>query len=140
MGQLEGRAAVVTGGASGIGKGISTRFAAEGAHVVVADIDRERGERVAAEIHGVFVACDVTSEPDVEAAVAAAVDGFGRLDCFVANAGAPGLIGPITELDVGAFDTTVALLLRSVAVGMKHACRAMQAGGRGGSIISTSSV
>jgi NAD(P)-dependent dehydrogenase (short-subunit alcohol dehydrogenase family) len=140
MGALEGKAAVVTGAASGIGLGIATRFAAEGAGVVLADIDDERGAKAAADVGGVFVHCDVTVEADIEAAVAAAVSRFGRLDCMVANAGAGGTSGPITELDADGFDSTVALLYKGVALCMKHGCRAIQAGGRGGSIIATSSI
>lgn len=142
--KLDGRVAVVTGGASGIGEGIVTRFAAEGAKVVIADLDAESGSRVAKEIDGLFVECDVSDEAQLAAAVDAAVSEFGGLDCFVGNAGFGGARGPITDLDAGEFDTTVAVLLRAVALGMKHACRVMQAGpglgGRGGSIISTSSV
>ena len=134
----------MTGGASGIGEGIVTRFAAEGAKVVVADIDFAAGERVAKEIGGLFVECDVSDESQIAAAVDAAVSEFGGLDCFVGNVGFGGARGPITDLDAGEFDTTVAVLLKAVALGMKHACRAMQTGpglaGRGGSIISTSSV
>lgn len=142
--KLDGQVAVVTGGASGIGEGIATRFAAEGARVVVADIDVAAGERVAKEIGGLFVECDVSVESQIAAAVDGAVSEFGGLDCFVGNAGFGGARGPITELDSGEFDTTVAVLLKAVALGMKHACRVMQSGpdlpGRGGSIISTSSV
>lgn len=139
MAALEGKVAVVTGAASGIGAGVARRFAAEGAQVVVADID-ETGAAVADEIGGRFVSCDVSREEDLAAAVTAAVEGFGRLDVFMGNAGFGGVRGEITELDVEGFDRTVAVLLRAVALGMKHAVRAMRAGGNGGSIISTSSV
>ena len=139
MGRLDGKAAVVTGAASGIGEGIATRFAEEGARVVVADFDPVGGQRVAKEIDGIFVECDVTRESDLAAAVEAAVTGFGGLDCFVGNAGSGGVLGPVTDLDEVGFDRTVAVLLKGVAFGMKHACRAMQPRG-GGSIISTSSV
>ena len=139
MGRLEGTRAVITGAASGIGEGIATRFAEEGARAVVADFDAAGGERVAKAVDGLFVECDVTREADLAAAVYAAVSRFGRLDCFVGNAGSGGVLGPITELDEAGFDRTVAVLLKGVAFGMKHACRAMQASG-GGSIISTSSV
>jgi NAD(P)-dependent dehydrogenase (short-subunit alcohol dehydrogenase family) len=142
--KLDGQVAVVTGGASGIGEGIASRFADEGARVVVADIDADAGEHVAKEIGGLFAECDVSDESQIAAAVDAAVSEFGGLDCFVGNAGFGGARGPITDLDATEFDGTVAVLLRAVALGMKHACRVMQAGpglpGRGGSIISTSSV
>ncbi len=130
---------MITGAASGIGAGIATRFAEEGARVVVADFDTSAGEQVAKAIGGRFVPCDVTREADLAAAVGDAVSAFGRLDCFVGNAGSGGVTGPITELDEAGFERTVAVLLKGVAFGMKHACLAMQASG-GGSIISTSSV
>lgn len=139
MKRLQDRVAIVTGGASGIGEGICRRFAQDGATVFVADTDVDSGERVAAVVGGVFVRCDVTDEAAVAASIAAAVDGFGRLDCYVANAGFSFDDGPITELDVTAFDKTVALVLRGVALGMKHAARVMRTRG-GGSIISTSSI
>ena len=132
--------AVVTGAASGIGEGIANRFAEEGARVVVADIDPHGGERVAKAVDGRFVHCDVTREADLERAVATALEVYDGLDCFVGNAGYGGVFGPITELDEAGYDQTVAVLLKGVVFGMKHACRVMQAGGRGGSIISTSSV
>jgi NAD(P)-dependent dehydrogenase (short-subunit alcohol dehydrogenase family) len=138
-GRLQGKVAVITGGASGIGEGIATRFAEEGARVVVADVDRAGGERVAKEIEGRFVDCDVTRDADLARAVDVAVNELGGLHCFVANAGFGGVMGPITDLDEDGFDQTVAVLLKGVAFSMKHACRAMQPGG-GGSIISTSSV
>ncbi|HET9692181.1 MAG TPA: SDR family oxidoreductase [Acidimicrobiales bacterium] len=139
MGMLDGKVAVVTGAASGIGASVARRFAAEGAKVVVADVDVV-GKEVADEVGGRFAACDVSSEADLEAAVALTVDTFGGLDVFMGNAGFGGALGEITELEADAFDRTVAVLLRGVALGMKHAVRAMRAGGRGGSIISTSSV
>ena len=130
---------MVTGAASGIGEGIAIRFAEEGARVVVADVDVSNGERVAKSVDGVFVDCDVTREADLARAVDTAVAQFGGMHCFVGNAGFGGVMGPITELDEEGFDRTVAVLLKGVAFGMKHACRVMQAHG-GGSIISTSSV
>ena len=139
MRRLEDRVAVITGAASGIGEGIALRFAEEGAHVVVADIDTPAGERVAKSVDGLFVHCDVTREADLARAVDQAVTEFGGLHCFVGNAGFAGTRGPITELDEEGFDHTVAVLLKGVAFGMKHACRAMQGQG-GGSIINTSSV
>jgi NAD(P)-dependent dehydrogenase (short-subunit alcohol dehydrogenase family) len=140
MGRLEGRSAVITGAASGIGEGIAVRFAEEGAKVVIADVDTAGGSRVAKAVDGTFVECDVSRQADLAAAVDRAVEVHGGLDCFVGNAGLGGVAGPITDLDEAGFDFTVGVLLKGVAFGMKHACRAMQAGGKGGSIISTSSV
>lgn len=140
MGDLTGKVAVITGAASGIGEATARRFAADGANVVVADVDEVAGKQVANDIGGTFVLCDVTVEDDIAAAVAEAVDGFGSLDVFFANAGVPGHAGPITQLEPEGFDRTVAINLRGVALGMKHACLAMQAQGHGGSIISTASI
>jgi len=139
MGRLEGKVALVTGAASGIGEGIAERFRSEGAQVVAADIDRSRGTVVALRIGALFVSCNVAFEADIATAVAACIDTYGRLDVLVANAGFGGVSGPITDLDEAGFDQTVSVLLKGVAFCMKHACRAMQANG-GGSIISTSSV
>jgi NAD(P)-dependent dehydrogenase (short-subunit alcohol dehydrogenase family) len=141
-GRLSGQVAVITGAASGIGEGIASRFAAEGARVVVADIDTEKGSLVAKQIDGTFVACDVTREADLAQAIDTAISTYGALHTFVGNAGLGGARGEITDLDEAGFDDTVAVLLKGVAFGMKHACRAMRTdrGGQGGSIISTSSV
>lgn len=139
MRRLKDRVAIVTGGASGIGEGICRRFALEGATVMVADTDVDAGEAVAADVSGVFLRCDVTDPAAVASSVAAALDGIGRLDCYVANAGFSFDAGPITDLDEAAFDKTVALVLKGVAFGMKHAAQAMRTR-RGGTIISTSSI
>jgi NAD(P)-dependent dehydrogenase (short-subunit alcohol dehydrogenase family) len=130
---------MVTGGSSGIGEGIAVRFADEGAKVVVVDIDSARGEQVASQIDGVFLHCDVTNEADVANSVATCIERLGQLDCYVANAGFSFAQGTITELEEQSFDKTVALLLKGVAFGMKHAAQAMRAQG-GGSITATSSV
>lgn len=139
MGRLEGKVAVITGGASGIGEASVRLFAAEGAEVVVADVQDERGGRLASELGVEYVHVDVTREDDVEAAVSHAVDVYGRLDCMFNNAGIAGAVGPIESVTVEAFDRTVAVLLRGVFLGVKHAAPVMRAQG-GGSIINTASV
>ena len=131
---------LVTGGASGIGAAIGQRFSAEGASVVIADIDATSGAAVATEVGGSFVKCDVRIEEDIAGAVQHTVDRFGRLNCFIANAGVRGSMSSVVEIDARAFDEDVAVLLRSVVLGMKHAVAAMQRDGGGGSIISTASV
>lgn len=147
MSRLEGQVAVVTGGANGIGRETALRFLAEGARVVVADVNEVNAAAVleAAAARGQasairFVRADVSRERDVEAAVQAAHDHFGRLDCVFNNAGVGGAFGPIGEVRVEDWDATQAVLLRGVFLGMKHGARALRAQGRGGSIISTTSV
>ncbi len=139
MGRLDDKVAVITGGASGIGEASVRLFAAEGAEVVVADVQDERGRRLASELDAEYVHADVTREEDVEAAVSHAVDVYGRLDCMFNNAGIAGAVGPIESVTVEAFDRTVAVLLRGVFLGVKHAAPVMRAQG-GGSIINTASV
>jgi NAD(P)-dependent dehydrogenase (short-subunit alcohol dehydrogenase family) len=138
--RLDGRVAVVTGAASGIGAGTARRFLQEGARVVVADIQDEPGQALATELGdaAVFVRCDVTSEDDVAAAVDLAVSRFGRLDIMFNNAGIVGVVGPIAETPVEAWDNTVSILLRGVFLGVKHAAGVMIPQGSG-VIISTSS-
>ncbi len=85
--QLQGKTTVITGAAKGIGAALAVRFAEEGAHVVVADTDVEPLESLAKSIDGVAVACDVTCEQDIHAAVAAAEDRYGPVDLFCSNAG-----------------------------------------------------
>ena len=141
MGRLEGRRAVITGAASGIGEATARLFVSEGAAVVVADLDDDRGKRVADEIgdKARFVHTDVTQEHDVDAAVAVAVEAFGGLDCMFNNAGNPGSIAGIEDVDMAMFDRTVAIHLRGVFLGIRAAARVMKPQGHG-SIINTSSV
>jgi NAD(P)-dependent dehydrogenase (short-subunit alcohol dehydrogenase family) len=139
-GRLDGKVAVVTGGASGIGEGTVRRFVEEGARVVIADLQREPGEALAAELGDVtrFISCDVTSEDDVAAAVDLAVAEFGRLDIMFNNAGIVGVVGRIADTPADGWDRTVAVLLRGVFLGSKHAARVMVPQGSG-VILSTSS-
>lgn len=134
------RSALVTGGASGIGRATVETMRAQGWDVLLADLNDERGERVAAEIGVPFLRADVAEEADVAAAVDATVAAFGRIDCVVNNAGIGGAFGPITEIEVEDWDWTFAVLVRSVFLGIKHGARAMRAAGRGGSIVNTASV
>jgi NAD(P)-dependent dehydrogenase (short-subunit alcohol dehydrogenase family) len=141
MGRLDGKRAVITGAASGIGEGTARLFVAEGALVVLADIDSERGRRIAAELgeRCRFVDCDVSREGDIDQAVETAVGTFGGLDCLYNNAGNPGSAGGIEEIDVAVWDRTVAIHLRGMFLGIRAAAKVMRPQGHG-SIINTASV
>ena len=141
MQRLKGKVAVITGGASGIGAATVRMFVAEGAKVVVADIQDELGEALAAELGdaAIYQNTDVTDESAVKASVDRAAADFGGLDCIYNNAGGFAARGSILEIEVAAFDKALALLLRSVFLGMKHAGAVMAEQGHG-SIISTSSI
>jgi NAD(P)-dependent dehydrogenase (short-subunit alcohol dehydrogenase family) len=116
------------------------RFVEEGARVVVADLQDDRGRELVSRLGDVarFVRTDVTVEDDVARAVDEAISSFGRLDVMFNNAGIVGAVGRIAETDTGQWDRTVAILMRGVFLGMKHAGRVMVPQGSG-SIISTSS-
>jgi NAD(P)-dependent dehydrogenase (short-subunit alcohol dehydrogenase family) len=140
-GRLEGRAALVTGGASGLGEATVRVFVREGARVLIADLQEERGRRVAEEV-GAAALCqrtDVSKESDIAAAIDRAVAEFGRLDCVFANAGIVGAVGPIDEIPVEEYDATMAINLRGVFLSMKHAARVMKPQGSG-TILSCSSI
>jgi len=141
MGRLEGKVAVITGGASGIGEAAVRLFVEEGACVLVADIQDEKGRRMADELGGgtAYQHTDVSLEDDVRSAVEGAVSSFGRLDCIFNNAGSGGFSGPIEETPVDAFDRTLAVHLRGVFLGIKHAAPIMKRQGSG-SIVNTGSV
>ena len=139
-GRLDGKVAVVTGGASGLGEATVRRFLAEGASCVIADLQADRGRALAAELGGAtrFVSADVTAEADIEAMVALAVADFGRLDVMFNNAGVVGAVGPVADTSIEAWNATIAVLLSAVFLGMKHAARVMIPQGSG-VILSTSS-
>ena len=141
MGRLDEKVAIVTGGASGIGEGTVRRFVEEGARVVIADVADERASQLAEELgpKTLFLHVDVSQEEQVEAAVAQAVDKWGRLDCMFNNAGFGGVSGPIEDTDMAAYDETMAVLLRGVFLGIKYAAAVMKEQ-RHGSIISTASI
>ena len=147
MKRLQGKVAIVTGGASGMGRATVMRFLADGAKVVVADLNEANGAETVsvakAQGHGdaiAFQRCDVAKEADVAALVAAAEKRFGRLDIAYLNAGVGGAFGPIAETSVEDWDYTFAVLVRSVYLGMKHASLAMKKHGNGGVILVTASI
>ena len=146
-GRLDGKVAVITGGASGMGQATVYRFLAEGASVVIGDLNEETGRATMAEIEArgaadraVFMVTDVAEESDIETLVDCATSQFRQLDCVFNNAGIGGAIGPISQTRVEEWDFTFNVLTRSVFLGIKHGARVMQAQGKGGSIISTSSI
>ena len=142
--KLDGKVAVVTGGASGIGEGTVRRLVADGASVVIADIQGGAAAKLAAELAAEggprcrAIATDVTSEPDVAAAVDLAVAEFGRLDLMFANAGVFGAYGPIDKSRMADVDLTWAVDLRGVFLAMKHAARVMIPNGSGVIVATTS--
>lgn len=142
-GLVEGKVALVTGAGSGIGEASARLFAHEGASVVVADIDAEAAERVAASIRAggasaSAVAADVTDEADVAAMVQHVLDRFGRLDCALNNAGISGSMTPFTQLSLDEWNLMIAIDLTSVFLCMKHELRVMAEQGFG-AIVNTSS-
>jgi NAD(P)-dependent dehydrogenase (short-subunit alcohol dehydrogenase family) len=136
--------AVVTGGASGIGRATVLRFLAEGARVAFGDVNADNAralrDEVADESRLCFVPTDVTDEAQLAALVATAVERFGRLDVMFNNAGVGGAFGPLVELDAADWDRTFAVVSRGTFLGTKHAARAMIAQGTGGSIVNNASV
>lgn len=138
--RFQGKRAVVTGGASGIGRATALRLAEEGATVFVGDVDEAGGQALAETSNGkiAFRRCDVTSASDIEALLAAA-DEAGGLDVLFNNAGAGGAREGIAEIAPEDWDRTQALLLRSVALGIRYAAPLMMKRG-GGAIVNTSSV
>lgn len=147
MTRLVDKVAIVTGGASGLGRATVMRFLADGAKVLVADLNEANGAETLAiakaQGYGasvVFVRCDVANESAVAAMVAEAESRFGRLDIAYLNAGVGGAFGPIAETSVEDWDYTFAVLTRSVFLGMKHASLAMKKHGSGGVILVTASI
>lgn len=138
--RLDGKVAVITGAASGIGAGTARLFVAEGARVVVADMQGDAGRALVAELgdRARFAEVNVLDEAQVAAAVDLAVAEFGRLDVMFNNAGIVGAVGRISETTVEAWDNTINILLRGVFFGVKHAARVMLPQ-ESGVIINTSS-
>ena len=141
MGDLDGRVAVITGAASGIGRATAERFVEEGARVVIADIDDETGGEVARALGeaAIYVRADVTEEAEIEAALAQAMITFDRLDVVFNNAGFSGVGGGIEVISTDGYDHTMSVLLRGVFLSIKHAAKVMKRQGSG-SIISNASI
>lgn len=135
---LRGSVAIVTGGASGIGAAAARRLVEEGVQVVVADIHDADGERLSREIGAAYLHTDVVDESSIRDTVDETIARFGRLDTFFANAAVFGAVGPVATLDVDEIDATIAVNLRGVILGVKHAARVMVPAGRGSIIVTAS--
>ncbi|WP_449064730.1 SDR family oxidoreductase [Planomonospora algeriensis] len=137
--RLGGKVALVTGGGNGIGAAVARRLAAKGARVVLADVDDAAGKEVAEEIGGVFTHCDVTRLEDNEAAVAVAVERYGRLDLAFLNAGISSGCGLGEDFDVRRYRLAMGVNLDGVVFGVHAALPALRAAG-GGTIVATASM
>lgn len=140
---MDGRSgcvAVVTGGASGIGEGIVRRLVGQGGRCVVADLQIERADALAAELGDAVVAVhtDVTVERDVARAVESAVERFGRLDAMFNNAGMLGAVWSIVDHDLAGWNRTIEVLQTSVFLGIREAAKVMIPAGAG-AIVNTAS-
>lgn len=143
MNRFKSRVAVITGGSGGIGKETATRFLAEGASVVLVDLDQKGLEATRSSLGGgdrvLTVTADVSLEEDVKRYVEAAMDRFGRIDVFFNNAGIEGKVAPLEQQDIAMFDKVIAINVRGAYLGLKHVLPHMYKAGSG-SVINTSSV
>jgi len=140
--ELTSKVAIVTGGASGLGEGLVRRFAAEGAKVLIGDIDREAGAALAAEIgaDAMFVEADVSDIDQVGRLVSTAVEQFGGLQVMVNNAGVSGIMHRrFLDDDLADFHQVMAINVQAVMAGTRDAARHMSTNG-GGSIINLTSI
>ncbi|MBI1773938.1 MAG: SDR family oxidoreductase [Proteobacteria bacterium] len=141
MGVLDGKVAIVTGATSGIGAATAALFAREGARVAIAGRRRDEGEALARQLgrNAIFIRTDVGKEGDVKSLIGRTLKRFGRLDCLFNNAGIPGKLTSIADVDMEHFEAIMSVHVRGVVLGMKHATPAMLRQGSG-SIINTGSV
>ena len=136
--RFEGKVAIVTGGAKGMGRDTARAFRREGAQVLVGDVNEDAGRALDAE--GIrYRRCDVSAEEDVAALIRDAEDTFGRVDTIFNNAGIEQPVTPSDALDVDVFDRVIGVNLRGVYLGCKHAIPALLRAG-GGTIVNNSSV
>ena len=139
-----GKVALITGGGGGIGRATALAFAARGAKGVVVDFDPQIGEDTVSAVHAAggdarFVQADVTKSADVRNYVKAALNAYGRIDCFFNNAGIEGKVVPIQEYDEDVFDQVIAVNLKGVFLGLRHVLPVMLQQG-GGTVVNTASV
>jgi NAD(P)-dependent dehydrogenase (short-subunit alcohol dehydrogenase family) len=139
---LEGKVALITGGASGIGAATARMLSAEGASVAVVDRDGDAAQEVAAGLPGpaLGLAADVSAEDDVQSAVDATVERFGCIDLHHLNAGIPGSLAPFEELTVADFEQVIGVNLTGVFLGLRAAFRQFGAQGSGGNVVTTASI
>ena len=138
--RFDGKVSIVTGGASGIGEGIVRRLVAESGRCLIADVQQERGQALAQELGEAarFMRADVSVEADVAALIEVAVSELGGLDCLFNNAGILGVVGSLLDTSRQDWDRTMAVLVTSVFLGIKHGARVMRAQGFG-AIVNTAS-
>ncbi len=135
---LEEKVAIITGAASGFGEGIARRYAAEGARVVVVDLNDQLGSKVAGEIGGAYIHADVANRDDVRRMIQTAVDEYERLDVMVNNAGVTHVNRPMLEVKEEEFDRIFDVNVKSIYLAALEAVPVMRAQG-GGCIINTAS-
>ena len=136
--QLDDRVALVTGAASGFGEAIARRYAAEGASVVIADLNDQRGGAIAGEIGGAYVHADVSDRDDVRAMVGEAVERYGRLDVMVNNAGVTHVNRPMLEVGEEEFDRIFDVNVKAIYLAAREVVPLMREQG-GGCIVNTAS-
>lgn len=142
MKRLEGKIAIITGGAGGIGIATAKLFIEQGARVMLVDLGQNALDAALAQIGSdaaSAVTADVSDEVQTQAYLQATLDRYGRIDALFSNAGVEGRIAPIVDYPMDIFDRVIAVNLRGVYLGLKHAMPIMQKQG-GGSIIITSSI
>lgn len=144
MGIVSGKVAMITGSGAGIGRATARKFAAEGAKVVVSDVNQLAGEETVSLIgaaggEALFVSCDVSDPDAVEGLVAKTVKDFGRLDCACNNAGIEGVIAPLIDQKLSDFDSVISINLRGVFLCLQAEIRQMLTDG-GGAIVNLASV
>ncbi|MBB4123805.1 SDR family NAD(P)-dependent oxidoreductase [Martelella radicis] len=124
MAQLKDKVAIITGGSGGIGIATAKRMTAEGAKVLLVDLDEDALKDAVAELghdKAAYAVADVTDPDQTQAYVAAAVEEFGKLDILVANAGIEGVVKPITDYPIEMFDKVLAVNVRGIFLGLKYA-------------------
>lgn len=142
MNRFANKTTIITGGAAGIGLAAAKLFSGEGSNVLIVDLNEEQLKAAVDEIgsdQASYQIGDVTQEDQVQAYVDVALERYGKIDCFLNNAGVEGIVAPIIDTPVEIFDQVIAVNVRGVWLGLKYVIPAMLAGD-GGSIVITSSM